>query len=55
MVFCARQLVENAMEHNIKAFLLFVDLCKACDSVSQSAMHLVLQKYDVLDIIVDLV
>ena len=33
MVFCACQLVEKAIEHNTKVFLLFVDLRKAYDSV----------------------
>ena len=55
MVFCARQLVEKAIEHNTKVFLLFVDLHKAYDSVPRSAMWLALQKYGVPDVTVDLV
>ena len=55
MVFCVRQLVEKAIEHNTKVFLLFVDLRKAYDLVPQSAMWLVLQKYGVPTVVVDLV
>ena len=29
MIFCVRQLVEKAREHNTKVFMLFVDLRKA--------------------------
>ena len=49
------QLVEKAIEHNTKVFLLFVDLRKAYDSVPRSAMWLVLQKYGVPTVVVDLV
>ena len=52
MVFCARQLVEKAIEHNTKVFLLFVVLRKAYNLVPRSAMWLVLQKYGVLTVIV---
>ena len=38
MIFCERQLIEKAVEHNTKAFLLFVDLRKAYDSVPREAM-----------------
>ena len=41
MIFRVRQLVEKASEHNAKVFLLFVDLCKAYDSVSRAACPLV--------------
>ena len=44
MIFCARQLIEKAVEHN-KAFLLFVDLRKAYDSVPRKAMWMILSKY----------
>ena len=47
--------VEKAIEHNPKVFLLFVDLCKAYDSVPRSAMWLVLQQYGVPTVVVDLV
>ena len=33
MIFCARQIVEKAREHNTKIYMLFVDLRKAYDSV----------------------
>jgi len=29
MIFCARQLVEKTIEHDTKAFILFIDLKKA--------------------------
>ena len=38
MIFCVRQLIEKAIEHNTKIFLLFVDLCKAYDSVPRQAL-----------------
>ena len=38
MIFCARQLIEKSIEHNTKAFVLFVDLKKAYDSVPRAAM-----------------
>ena len=47
MLFCARQLVEKAREHNTKMFLLFVDLRKAYDSVPRRAVWRVLSKYGV--------
>ena len=55
MCVCACQLVEKAIEHNTKVFLLFADLCKAYDSVPRSAMWSALQKYGVPDVTVDLV
>ena len=41
MIFCVRQLVEKAIEHNTKIFLLFVDLRTAYDSVPRQAGSLV--------------
>ena len=38
MIFCARQLVEKAREHNTKLFMLFVDLRKAYDFVPWSLL-----------------
>ena len=38
MIFCVRQLVEKATEHNTKIFLLFVDLHKAYDFVPRQAL-----------------
>ena len=47
MIFCARQLIEKAVEHNTKAFFLFVDQRKAYDSVPREAMWMILSKYGV--------
>ena len=47
MIFCARQLMEKAIEHNTKLFLLFIDLKKAYDSVPREALWCVLRKYGV--------
>ena len=33
IIFCARQIVEKAREHNTKIYMLFVDLRKAHDSI----------------------
>ena len=38
MIFCARQIMEKAREHNTKVFMLFVDLRKAYDSVPHQAL-----------------
>ena len=37
-LICVSQLVEMIIEHNTKVFLLFVDLCKAYDSVPTQAL-----------------
>jgi len=55
MVFCVCQLVEKAIEHNTKVFLLFVDLCKAYDTVSRTALWYALQKYGVPDVMIELI
>ena len=55
MIFCIRQLVEKAIEHNTKMFLLFVDLRKAYDSVSRAALWCPLQKYGVPDVMIELI
>ena len=55
MIFCVRQLVEKAIEHNTKLFLLFVDLRKAYDSVPRAALWCALQKYGVPDIMIELI
>ena len=55
MIFCVRQLVEKAIEHNNKLFLLFVDLRKAYDSVPRAALWCALQKYGVPDIMIELI
>ena len=38
MIFCVHKLVEKALGHNTKLFLLFVDLLKAYDSVPREAL-----------------
>ena len=45
MVFYARQLVEKTIEHEELLYVVFVDLRKAYDSVPQTAMWRVLEKY----------
>ena len=45
MIFCARQLVEKASEHNTKLYFLFIDLRKAYNSVPREALWQVLKKY----------
>jgi len=54
-IFCVCQSVEKAIEHNTKVFLLFMNLCKAYDSVSRTALWCVLQKYAVPDVIIQFV
>ena len=53
MIFFVCQLDEKAIEHNTKLFLLFVDLCKAYDSVPRAALWCALQKYGVPDVMID--
>ena len=47
MIFCARQLMEKAREHNTTLYLLFVDLRKAYDTVPREALWHVLEKYGI--------
>ena len=47
MIFTVRQLVENAWEHKLRAFLLYIDLRKAYDSVPRTALWAVLRKVGV--------
>ena len=47
MIFGAFQLIEKAIKHNTKVFLLFVDLRKAYDSVSRDLVWLILSQYGV--------
>ena len=47
MIFCARQLVEKAIEHRTRLYLLFIDLRKAYDSVPREASWCVLRKYGI--------
>ena len=55
MIFCAHQLIEKTIEHNTKAFVLFIDLKKAYDSVPRAAMWLVLAKYGVPDAMISVI
>ena len=47
MIFTVRQFVEKSWEHQSKAFLTFIDLKKAYDSVPRHAMWLALEKLGV--------
>ena len=55
MIFCARQIMEKAREHNTKVFMLFVDLRKDYDSVAHQALWLVLEKYGIPPLFVRLI
>ena len=55
LIFCVCQLIEKAIEHHTKVFLLFVDLHKAYDFVPRQALWCALQKYGVSNTLVDLV
>ena len=55
MIFCARQLIEKTIEHDTKAFILFIDLKKAYDSVPRAVMWLILAKYGVPDVLISLI
>ena len=47
MIFTVRQFVEKSWEHQSKAFLTFIDLKKAYDSVPSHAMWLALERLGV--------
>ena len=53
MIFCARQVVEKAREHNTKIYMLFVDLRKAYDLVPRQALWDV--KYGIPAVLVKLI
>ena len=55
MIFCARQMMEKAREHNTKVYMLFVNLRKAYDSMPQQAVWLVLEKYGIPPLLVRLI
>ena len=44
MIFCLRQLQEKSREHRTPLYMAFVDLTKAFDTVSRTALWIVLQK-----------
>ena len=54
-ISCARQLVEKAREHNTSVYMLFVDLWKAYDSIPRQALWLVLQKYGIPPVMVNII
>ena len=47
--------MEKTKEHRSKLFMLFVDLRKAYDSVPRQALWLVLQKYGIPPVLVNLI
>ena len=55
MVFVVRQPAEKAVEHHTKQLFVFVDLCKAYDSVPREAMWMVLRKLGVPDVPLEIV
>ena len=55
LIFVVRQLVKKAFEHQTKQYMIFVDLRKACDSVSREAMWIALKKLGVPDLLVDII
>ncbi|XP_065197221.1 uncharacterized protein LOC135828726 [Sycon ciliatum] len=54
-IFCVRQVVEKAFEHRCKAFLVFIDLRKAYDSVPRAALLLALEVYGVPGSLIQLI
>ena len=55
MIICARQLVEKVREHNNSVYMLFVDLQKAYDSIPRQALWLVLRKYGIPPVMVNII
>ena len=55
MIFCARQLMEKAREHNTTLYLLFIDLRKAYDSIPREALWQVLRKYVIPPTLVNII
>ena len=54
IMFYVCQLVEKAIEHNTKMFLLLIDLFKAYDLVPRAALWCTLWKYGVSDVMIEL-
>lgn len=55
MIFCERQLIKKAREHNTQVYILFVDPRKAYDSVPREASWLVLYKYGIPPMLVNII
>ena len=47
MIFCARQIMEKAIEHYTRLYLLFTEFRKAYDSVPRETFWCELKKYDI--------
>ena len=47
MIYCIRQLIEKAREHNTQNFILFIDLRKAYDSIPRVHLLSVLERYGI--------
>ena len=54
MIFTVRQVVKSWV-HKAKAFLVFIDLRKAYDSVPQEALWVTLRKLGVPDQLIDII
>ena len=48
MIFCVCQLIDKTIEHDTKAFILFIDLKKAYDSVPRATMWQILASMECL-------
>ncbi len=55
MIFSVRQLVEKTLEHHTKAFLVFVDLKKAYDSIPRNSLWMVLSRLGVPSKLVNII
>jgi hypothetical protein len=49
MIFVARQLVEETLEHDYSLFIVFADLRKAYDWVPRNALHAIPYFYSTLE------
>ena len=55
MIFTVRQLVEKTWEHKPRAFLIYIDLKKAYDSVPRAALWAVLKKLGIPESLIELI
>ena len=55
MIFCVCQLIEKTIEHDTKAFILFIDLKNAYDLVPRATMWQIFAKYGVPDVVICLI